>query len=530
MYTWPYAAALAGATGQFRTSQTTRRGRIVTGTNPYRVPARMRARFDEVVVLTDALSRQHLDEEYAELCRRMAAALARMRPSPLERGERRTWAAGIVHALGWVNFLTDPAQQPHMTAAHLAEAAGVSQSSMAAASRRIRDALGLTPFDPRWTRPSRLEDNPLAWMIVVNGIALDVRDAPREIQEEAFRRGLIPYVPATRPADGTPQVPAGDQDATPSAARSPLEVVIAEAEETIGFLLATNPDATVDDVNAVLAVAGEQYNRRAQAELGGLSPEAVRELLDADWESPGSALRLDASVSLRELEDSFVLHDARLVLAMVGEGEAVKATPKGNFPRTFVASFLDRMRLPADQPELSLGEPRALNEDDVGRLHITRILLELSGLVKRRKGVIGRTRRGEQLAGEDRAGELLTTLLRTHFRKFNLGYLDGFDPAPEFQRTISYSFAQFDRAGSGWRRSAEWAERLVLPAVRDTVPANPHFDVLSGIVEHRFLRPLESFGLAESRESARLPGDIFPRRMFRKTRVFSRILSVRVAP
>ncbi len=37
--------------------------------------------------------------------------------------------------------------------------------------------------------------NPLAWMIQVDGFIVDARDAPREIQEEAFLRGLIPYIP-----------------------------------------------------------------------------------------------------------------------------------------------------------------------------------------------------------------------------------------------------------------------------------------------------------------------------------------------
>jgi hypothetical protein len=48
---------------------------------------------------------------------------------------------------------------------------------------------------PQWTRPSRLADNPMAWFIQVNGLIVDARRAPREIQEEAFRQGLIPYLP-----------------------------------------------------------------------------------------------------------------------------------------------------------------------------------------------------------------------------------------------------------------------------------------------------------------------------------------------
>ena len=50
-------------------------------------------------------------------------------------------------------------------------------------------------MDPNWTLPSRLADNPMAWLIQVNGLIVDARQAPREVQEEAFRRGMIPYLP-----------------------------------------------------------------------------------------------------------------------------------------------------------------------------------------------------------------------------------------------------------------------------------------------------------------------------------------------
>lgn len=52
------------------------------------VPAKMQAVYDEIIALTDAVCRQHLDEEYAQLARLMTAALARKRPSPLDREER----------------------------------------------------------------------------------------------------------------------------------------------------------------------------------------------------------------------------------------------------------------------------------------------------------------------------------------------------------------------------------------------------------------------------------------------------------
>jgi hypothetical protein len=67
---------------------------------------------------------------------------------------------------------------------------------MQAKSKQIRDLFGMYQMDPDWTLPSMVDQNPLIWMLNVNGFIMDVRHAPREIQEEAFRKGLIPYIPA----------------------------------------------------------------------------------------------------------------------------------------------------------------------------------------------------------------------------------------------------------------------------------------------------------------------------------------------
>jgi hypothetical protein len=42
-----------------------------------------------------------------------------------------------------------------------------------------------------------MDDNIMAWMISVNGLIVDARSMPIEIQEIAYEKGLIPYVPGT---------------------------------------------------------------------------------------------------------------------------------------------------------------------------------------------------------------------------------------------------------------------------------------------------------------------------------------------
>lgn len=166
-----------------------------------KVPETMKPFFEAVVALTDDVCRKHLNDEYAVLARQAAAALCRKRPSPLSHGKAESWACGIVHALGFVNFLFDKSQKPYMNAADLCKAFGLSTSTGSAKAKVVRDILKMMRFDPNWCLPSKMERNPMAWLITVNGFLVDARSMPLEIQEEAYRKGLIPYLPGSREPD-----------------------------------------------------------------------------------------------------------------------------------------------------------------------------------------------------------------------------------------------------------------------------------------------------------------------------------------
>ena len=75
------------------------------------------------------------------------------------------------------------------------KAFGVGESTGRGKSMLIRKALKIRPMDPAWSLRSRIERNPMAWMIRVNGFLVDARFLKREVQEEALRKGLIPYIP-----------------------------------------------------------------------------------------------------------------------------------------------------------------------------------------------------------------------------------------------------------------------------------------------------------------------------------------------
>jgi len=172
------------------------------GVEQVNVPHAVRPYADRIVAVTDEVCREHLDVEYADLCRRVVGRLGRKRPSPLMRGDLGIWAAGVVYAVGQVNFVFDPAQTPHATADQLSGWLGVKKTTMANKSKLIRDTLELSHFDHEFMRRDLVEADPLTWLLEVEGLLVDIRHAPVRLQVRAFELGLIPFVPGV--ADDRP--------------------------------------------------------------------------------------------------------------------------------------------------------------------------------------------------------------------------------------------------------------------------------------------------------------------------------------
>jgi hypothetical protein len=164
-----------------------------------RIPEALCHEAEEIFKLTDPFCAEHLDAEYGELCRKLVAKLARKRPSPLERGDLRIWAGAVLYTIGSVNFLFDRSQRPHLTGDQLSALTGISKSTLTGKAKRIHDALRIGPLEPEFCRREILDSHPLAWLISVNGVIVDARDVPPEIQAVARQKGLIPHLPAPSP-------------------------------------------------------------------------------------------------------------------------------------------------------------------------------------------------------------------------------------------------------------------------------------------------------------------------------------------
>lgn len=150
------------------------------------------------MAITDQVCAKVLDEEYTELARQAVAKLARKRPSPLLTGRPNSWAAAIIYALGQVNFLFDAKTAPHLTPDELSEIFGLAKSTMSNKAKQVRGLLNMSQFTAEFLRSDLIAGNPGIWLLEVNGLIMDIRTLPLEYQAEAYRKGLIPYIPALR--------------------------------------------------------------------------------------------------------------------------------------------------------------------------------------------------------------------------------------------------------------------------------------------------------------------------------------------
>ncbi|MGD8240934.1 MAG: hypothetical protein PVH68_20450 [Armatimonadota bacterium] len=263
--------------------------------------------------------------------------------------------------------------------------------------------------------------------------------------------------------------------------------------------------------------------RQMQSELGGLSLPQAHALCLSNWDEPTGALRLNEELSLADVQAAPMLVNARLFLHAVMDAGRVKATVAGNLTRRFVGSMLDRLRCEPGYVDSVRAVNKVINEEDFWPLHIVRVLLELSRLVRRAKGWFMVVKKRQGMLADEMAGALYALMFRTHFRKFNLAYLDRLPQINSLQGTIAFSLYMVGRHTDTWIDSEELAPLVLFPVARDEVENLRPGKLTPWPVESRILRPLVSFGLLERRRVASEHPWMEPC-VVRKTELFDRFL------
>ena len=259
-----------------------------------------------------------------------------------------------------------------------------------------------------------------------------------------------------------------------------------------------------------------------------LSLRQMNRLLAPDWNDPNSGVIINKHPSQHDVASSPFLADCRIMLQAALDAGGVKATTAGNLNRKLVFSLLDQLSWPVGEWETRVTMFPVRNEEDAILLHLVRDIVEIAGLMLRRKGYFRVTKMGERLLAEERAGELFALLLGTFFRKFNLAYLDGYD-TDIFQATVGFSLWGLSQVDREWYSVEELWPLLVHPAARSYTGWSGVDAESQPVLESRLLRPLVLSGLLDRRTIAR-KSDTPGVEWYRKTELFDAVFSFDPGP
>jgi hypothetical protein len=280
---------------------------------------------------------------------------------------------------------------------------------------------------------------------------------------------------------------------------------------------------SIEEMNLIARDVSDRYNRTAQPEIGGLSPEQVSKLIYGDW--LGSAVVLNEQLTLAELAGAPILVNGRRLLNALGQMGTAKATATGAFNRKFATQMFTEFDINTRTRESAVRLNKVFNQIDVPYLEMLRHLLPQAGLLLFRKGEFRLTKRAIGLLPENKAGELFALLFRTLLLRFNLAALDGLPEAPALQHTAGYTLYQLSKRANDWLEVPGCGMSLLLPKVVEELP-ELSWTPVNGSASDRFcdIRMVMKFrdmGLIEYDNARSWPS---PDR-FRKAPLFDRFLS-----
>ena len=158
------------------------------------IPRELLKKHDAISKMITEYCQTYLNKEYEEICLHALDKLCCKRPCLLKTGRVRTWAAGIIYAIGSINFIFDKEQPIHMSSKELTAPLGVAVPTASGKSTIIKKALKINYYQMEWSLSSVMEDNSLLWMVSKNGRHYDARTFSAKLQQRYFEKGLIPYV------------------------------------------------------------------------------------------------------------------------------------------------------------------------------------------------------------------------------------------------------------------------------------------------------------------------------------------------
>lgn len=262
---------------------------------------------------------------------------------------------------------------------------------------------------------------------------------------------------------------------------------------------------------------------------GGLDPMQLYELLAGDWVRNEGPMRLNRDLTAKEISGSILFHNARTMLLKAQKEDGLSLTQKGNLQRKVITELIPDCIWPDGYLETVKRYNKVVNEHDIWLLHSTRVLLEIAGLLHKHKGKLKAVKKHSELSLGSRSGKLYRELFTVYFKKINISYLtNNMFHYPNVQENVPFALYRLHQLADDWIPISELMEKIFLPmAYNDIDEQTSYFMKPEWYVYSLMLKPLELFGLVETREPEDVDDWAYQPDQCRKTPLFDKFISFR---
>lgn len=255
----------------------------------------------------------------------------------------------------------------------------------------------------------------------------------------------------------------------------------------------------------------------------GYSPHEMHQILHFTFgaNSPVQIQKLPAE----EYKGIPILNLVRYLVGLIDTRGEIKLTTRGNLPVKLVADIYSRGFF--KDAFIESGLKKLYKETDSMSIHLTRILVEISGLAKKRNGKLSLTASAKKYLAND--SELFLLILQTFMAKFNWAYFDGYGENNIGQLGCGFSLMLLSKYGDIKRHGTFYAEKYFKAFPQLMASLAPSYGSKERYATNCYsLRTFEIFLNYFGLISIENQGKIFDKKIFiTKTNLFDRLIRIK---
>lgn len=272
----------------------------------------------------------------------------------------------------------------------------------------------------------------------------------------------------------------------------------------------------MNEIEKYVQEAIAKTNNAPQADFEGYSPNEMHYILRKPFHQESPIVLLEGPAAVYETIPIF--NQVTFLLNLIKEHRELKLTQAGYLPTKVVAALYEKGFMKDYFIERRIS--KLYKEATVPSIHLAKILVELSPLVKKRANKLSLTKIGKEQIDQNHL--LFKSIFETYTRTFNWSYFDGYSDEHIGQIGFGFTLILFHKYGSKFRDQTYYAKKYLQAfdymAQESVLPFanNPE----RAYIVRTFERFLDYFGFTTYTDDQKNP-------KVKKTAVFNQVIKIR---